>query len=80
MAVNGDGKHRKQVNARDVIDLIIAVMPVAVVLGIQYRDDIKRLQMRAQMYMERDTRREAEALKQVQREISWMEHGAPDAD
>lgn len=74
------GQHRRQVTAKDVIDLIIAVLPIAVVLGIQYRDDIRRLQMRAQMFIERDKRNEAEALKQVQKEISWMEHGVTDAD
>lgn len=77
------GQHRRQVTARDIVDLIIAVLPVAVVLGIQYRDDLKRLQMRAQMYIDREDRRdreEAQAMKQVRREISWMEHGVHDAD
>ena len=74
------GQHRRQVTVKDLIDLAIAVLPIAVVLGIQYRDELKRLQMRAEMYINRDYGREAEMLKQVQREISWMEHGAPDAD
>jgi hypothetical protein len=74
------GQHRRQVTAKDLIDLAIAVLPIAVVLGIQYRDELKRLQMRAEMYINREQHREAELLKQVQKEISWMEHGEPNAN
>jgi hypothetical protein len=66
---------KRDITARDVIDLVIALLPVAVLLAIQYRDDIERFRMRIEQAMNPGRQAEAEALRQVQREISLMEHG-----
>lgn len=71
---------KRKVDVKDVVDLCIAILPIAVLLGIQYKDELKRAQMRVENHLGRGRDMEAEALKQVQREISWMEHGVNDAD
>jgi hypothetical protein len=65
---------RKDAALKDAIDLLITVLIVGVSLYPLYRDDLKRAQMRAEQWLHRERNYEAEALKQVQREISLMEH------
>ena len=58
---------------KDLLDLLIAVAVTAVSLYPLYRDDFARWRMWIQVRLMRpDT--EAEAMAQVRREISWMEH------
>jgi len=76
-------RERRGPGGKDLVDLAIALLPVAVVLAIQYRDELARLQMRWENWLVRQRLHEADAMLQVQREISWMEHGVggePDAD
>jgi hypothetical protein len=74
------GPRKPQVTAKDMVDLAIAVLPIALLFAFQYRDEIKRAQMWAEGLLTRRRDREAELLAQVQREISLMEHGGLDAD
>jgi hypothetical protein len=65
---------RKDATLKDAIDLLITLLIVGVSLYPLYRDDLKRVQMKADQWLHQRRNYEAEALKQVQREISLMEH------
>jgi hypothetical protein len=79
------GEQRKpSITSKDLVDMALTVLIVGVSLYPLYRDDLKRLAMRFDRWLNQKRNMEAEALKQVQKEISLMEHGefgeAPSAD
>lgn len=65
----------RRITSKDLLDLAIAIIPVAALLAIQYRDEIKQFQLWVERRINRKPYWENEALQQVQKEISWMEHG-----
>jgi hypothetical protein len=67
-------KPDKSANLKDVIDILVTFLIVGISLYPLYRDDLKRLQMRAEQWMHSQQSAEKEALRQVQKEISLMEH------
>jgi len=64
---------------RKVVDLLIAALPVAAVLAVQYRDEITQARMWVKSRLT-PADVEGPALRQVQREISLMEHGGDQGD
>ena len=64
----------RRLSSRDVVDLIIALAPVAVLLAITYRDELTQARMWIEQHFTRGAD-DGEALRQVQKEISLMEHG-----
>lgn len=75
---------KREMTAKDWVDLGFTLFIVGVSLYPLYRDDLKRAWMWVNLRLEQQKRYEAEAMKQVQKEISLMEHGefgeVPDAD
>ena len=56
-------------------DFLLSLIIAGVSLYPLYRDDLARFRLRVRMWLDRKDQ-EAELLKQVQKEISLLEHGA----
>jgi hypothetical protein len=56
-------------------DFLLSLIIAGVSLYPLYRDDLARFRLRVRMWLDRKDE-EAELLKQVQKEISLLEHGA----
>lgn len=64
----------RKITSRDVADLIIALAPVVAFIAMQHRDELTQ----ARMWLERKLAGRGDdggPLRQVQKEISLMEHG-----
>ena len=59
---------------QSLMDTLLSLIVVGVSLYPLYRDDLARLRLRAEQWMRRGDQ-DKDALAQVQREISLMEHG-----
>lgn len=59
---------------RDIADLLLTLLVVGLSLYPMYKDDVARARIRVEQWLARRDP-DADALAQVQREISLMEHG-----